>query len=158
MIVTCGEQVAEGEARASALHREVDRLSVALLKAQEDQSSLKEKTASLRKSLQEVTASNSSAEGRLTALHKTLSEAERVRRALQVSGGGHLGGDGDGGGVDVGGGEDENGGGVAKLQGECDDVSVPPTRNRWTRLGRQPLTAGGWRRPSVSEWRACRAT
>lgn len=101
----CGEQVAEGEARASVLHREVERLSLTLLKAQEDQSSLKEKTASLRKSLQEVTASNSSAESRLAALHKTLSEAERVRRALQVSGGG-------------GSSEDENGGSVSKLPGE----------------------------------------
>lgn len=106
MIVTCGKQVAEGEARASALLREVERLSLALLKAQEDQSSLKEKTVSLRKSLQEVTASSSSAESRLAALHKTLSEAERVRRALQVSDGG-------------GGGGDENGGSVSKLQGEC---------------------------------------
>lgn len=101
----CGEQVAEGEARASALHREVERLSLALLKAQEDQSSLKEKTASLRKSLQEVTASNSSAESRLAALHKTLSEAERVRRALQVSGA-------------DGGGGDRNGGSVSKLRGQ----------------------------------------
>lgn len=141
MIVTCGEQVAEGEARASALHREVERLSVALLKAQEEQSSLKEKTASLRKSLQEATSSSSSAEGRLATLHKTLSEAERVRRALQVSGG-----------------EDENAGGVSKLQGQCNNVSVPPTRSRWTRLGRQPLTPGGRRRPSASEWRACRVT
>lgn len=138
MTVMCYNQVAEGEARASVLQREVERLSLALLKVQEDESSLKEKTSSLRKSLQEATASHSSAEGRLAGLHKTLSEAERARRALQVS----LR--------------------VVAVALKCCRASVTvapcPCRDRRTRLGRQPPRPGGWRRPSASAWRACRVT
>lgn len=78
-------QVAEGEARASLLQREVERLSQALLKAQEGESLLKEKTSSLKKSLAEAAASQSSTESRLAALQKTLSVAEHDRRLLQVS-------------------------------------------------------------------------
>lgn len=139
MTPTCVEQVAEGEARASALHREVERLSVDLLKAQEEQVALKEKTTSLKRSLQETTASNSSTESRLAALHKTLSEAERLRRALQVS-------------------RTSAGGGETKVGvNQCNRVSSP-IRSRWTRLGRRPQTPGGRRRLSLSGWRVCRAT
>lgn len=69
----------------SLLQREVERLSQALLKAQEGESVLKEKTSSLKKSLQEATASHGSTQSRLAALQKTLSVAEQDKRLLQVS-------------------------------------------------------------------------
>ncbi|CAF94804.1 unnamed protein product, partial [Tetraodon nigroviridis] len=74
----------DGEVRVSVLQREVERLSHALLKSQEDESVLKEKMSSLRKSLQEAAASHSAHQGRLAALQKTLAEAERDKRLLQV--------------------------------------------------------------------------
>lgn len=80
-----GLQVAEGEARVSLLQREVERLSEALLKAQEGESLLKEKTSSLKKSLQEAAASHGSTQSRLAALQKMLSAAEQDKRLLQVS-------------------------------------------------------------------------
>ncbi len=78
-------QVADGEARASLLQREVERLSQALLKAQEGESLLKEKVSSLRRRLQEAEASHSSTQSRLSTLQKTLSVAEQDKRLLQVS-------------------------------------------------------------------------
>lgn len=78
-------QVAEGEARASLLQREMERLSQALFKAQENESLLREKTSSLKKSIQEAAASHSSTQSRLAALQKMLSEAEQDKRLLQVS-------------------------------------------------------------------------
>ena len=69
----------------SLLQREVERLSQALLKAQEAESLLKEKSASLNQSLQEATATHSSTQGRLVALQKTLCVAEQDKRLLQVS-------------------------------------------------------------------------
>lgn len=79
-------QVAEREARVSQLQRDVDRLSQNLLKAQEGESALKEKAASLSQTLQEVTASHSSTQSRLLALQKTLGSAEQDKRLLQVCG------------------------------------------------------------------------
>lgn len=70
----------------SLLQREVERLSQALLKAQEGENSLKEKTTSLKKSLQEASAAHSCTQSRLAALQKTLSAAEQDKRLLQVSG------------------------------------------------------------------------
>lgn len=78
-------QAAEGEARVSLLQREVERLSQALLKAQEGESALREKTSVLKKSLQEAAASHGSTQGRVAALQKTLSAAEQDKRILQVS-------------------------------------------------------------------------
>lgn len=69
----------------SLLQREVERLSHALLKSQEDESVLKEKMVSLRKSLQEAVASQSAHQSRLSALQKMLTEAERDKRLLQVT-------------------------------------------------------------------------
>lgn len=63
----------------------MERLSQALLKAQEDESLLRGKTSSLRKSLQEAAASHSSTQSRLATLQKTLTEAEQTKRMLQVS-------------------------------------------------------------------------
>lgn len=63
----------------------MERLSHALFKAQEDESVLKEKTSSLRKSLQEAVASQSGHQSRLAALQKMLTEAERDKQLLQVS-------------------------------------------------------------------------
>lgn len=77
--------MSEGEVRASLLQREVERLSHALLKSQEDESVLKEKMSSLRKSLQEAAASHSGQQSRLAALQKMLTEAERDKQLLQVS-------------------------------------------------------------------------
>lgn len=77
-------QLSEGEARTSLLQRETERLSHALLKSQEDESGLKEKISSLRKSLQEAAASHSSHQSRLAALQKVLTEAEHDKRLLQV--------------------------------------------------------------------------
>lgn len=78
-------QVAEGEARVSLLQREVERLSQALLKAQEGESLLREKSVSLSQSLQEATAAHSSTQTRLVALQKTLSVAEQDKTLLHVS-------------------------------------------------------------------------
>ncbi len=69
----------------SLLQREVERLSQALLKAQEGESLLKEKTSSLKKSLLEAAASHGSTQSRLAALQKALSAAEQDKRLLQVS-------------------------------------------------------------------------
>lgn len=69
----------------SLLQREVERLSQALLKAQEGESLLKEKASSLKKSLQEAAASHGSTQSRLAALQKALSAAEQDKRLLQVS-------------------------------------------------------------------------
>lgn len=77
--------MAEGEARVSLLQREVERLSQALLTAQEGESLLKEKSASLNQSLQEVAAAHSSTQSRLAALQKTLTVAEQDKRLQQVS-------------------------------------------------------------------------
>lgn len=63
----------------------MERLSQALLKAQEDESLLREKTSSLRKSLQEAAASHSSTQSRLATLQKMLTEAEQTKRMLQVN-------------------------------------------------------------------------
>lgn len=63
----------------------MERLSHALLKAQEDESVLKEKMSSLRKSLQEAAASQSGHQSRLAALQKILTESERDKQLLQVS-------------------------------------------------------------------------
>lgn len=63
----------------------MERLSHALLKAQEDESVLKEKMSSFRKSLQEAAASQSGHQSRLAALQKMLTEAERDKQLLQVS-------------------------------------------------------------------------
>ena len=78
-------QVAEGEVRVALLQRDVERLSQALLKAQESESSLKEKVTSLNQSLQEVAAAHSSTETRRAALQKSLSVSEQDKRPLQVS-------------------------------------------------------------------------
>lgn len=78
-------QVAEGEARTSLLQREVERLSQALFKAQENESLLREKAMSLKKSIQEAAASHNNTQSRVTALQKVLSEAEQDKRLLQVS-------------------------------------------------------------------------
>ena len=78
-------QVAEGEARVSLLQREVERLSQALLRAQEGESALKEKTASLSQTLQEAAAAHSGTQSRLVALQKTLSLVEQDKKLLQVS-------------------------------------------------------------------------
>lgn len=78
-------QVAEGEARVSLLQREVERLSQALLKAQEGESLLREKTTSLNQSLQEAATAHSSTQSRLAALQKTLTVAEQDKRLQQVS-------------------------------------------------------------------------
>lgn len=69
----------------SLLHREVDRLNQALLKAQEGEAALKQKVTTLSQSLQEVAASHSGTQTRLAALQKTLSLAEQDKRLLQVS-------------------------------------------------------------------------
>lgn len=69
----------------SLLQREVERLSHALLKSQEDESVLQEKMSSLRKSLQEAAASQSGHQSRLAALQKMLTESERDKRLVQVS-------------------------------------------------------------------------
>lgn len=68
----------------TSLQSEVERLNQALLKAQESESLLKEKTISLNQSLQEATAAHSSTQGRLAALQKTLSVTEQDKRHLQV--------------------------------------------------------------------------
>lgn len=68
----------------SLLHREVERLSQALLKSQEGESLLKEKTTSLSQLLQEAAAVHSSTQARLAALQKTLSIVEQDKRLLQV--------------------------------------------------------------------------
>lgn len=78
-------QVAEGEARVSVLQREVDKLSQALLKAQENESLLKERTASLNMSLNEATTAHSSSQSRLAALQKSLTVSEQEKQQLQVS-------------------------------------------------------------------------
>lgn len=84
-IVNCFElQVADGEVRVSLLQREVERLSQALVKAQESESLLKEKTLSLNHSLQEATAAHSSTQSGLAALQKTLSVTEQEKNLLQV--------------------------------------------------------------------------
>lgn len=78
--------MAEGEAQVSLLQTEVDRLSQALLKAQEGEAALKQKVTTLSQSLQEAAADHSSTQTRLTALQKTLSLVEQDKRLLQVSG------------------------------------------------------------------------
>lgn len=87
-IVNCFDfdelQVADGEVRVSLLQREVERLSQALVKAQESESLLKEKTLSLNHSLQESTAAHSSTQSGLAALQKTLSVTEQEKNLLQV--------------------------------------------------------------------------
>lgn len=77
--------MAEGEARVSLLQREVERLNQALLKAQEGESLLKEKSTCLNQSLQEAAATHSSTQSRLAALQKTLTLAEQDKRLQQVS-------------------------------------------------------------------------
>lgn len=79
-------QVTEGESRVSQLQREVDRLNEIVLKAQEGESALKEKAASLSQTLQEVTASHSGMQSRLLALQKTVLSTEQDKRLLQVCG------------------------------------------------------------------------
>lgn len=69
----------------SLLQREVERLSHALLKSQEDESVLQEKMSSLRERLQEAAASHSGHQSRLAALQKMLTESERDKRLVQVS-------------------------------------------------------------------------
>lgn len=69
----------------SLLQRDVERLSQALLKAQDGESFLREKTSSLKKSLQEAEASHSSTQSCLASVQKMLSVAEQDKRLLQVS-------------------------------------------------------------------------
>lgn len=69
----------------SQLQREVERLSQALLKTQEGECVLREKTTSLNQSLQEAATAHSSAQSRLAALQKTLTVAEQDKRLQQVS-------------------------------------------------------------------------
>lgn len=70
----------------SLLQREVEKLSQALLKAQDGETLLKGKTTSLSQSLQDAAASHSSTQGRLAALQKTLTATEQDKRLQQVSG------------------------------------------------------------------------
>lgn len=77
-------QVTEGEARVALLQREVEMLSQALLKSQEGETLLREKITSLNQTIQEAAALQSSTQGRMAALQKTLSMAEQDRRLLQV--------------------------------------------------------------------------
>ena len=83
----CMSQVAEGESRVSSLLREVEKLSQALSKAQEGESSLREKNQTLSQSLQEATAAHSATQGRLAVVQKSQCLAEQDRRQLQVCGG-----------------------------------------------------------------------
>lgn len=66
------------------LQREVEMLSQALLKSQEGETLLREKITSLNQTIQEAAALQSSTQGRMAALQKTLSMAEQDRRLLQV--------------------------------------------------------------------------
>lgn len=59
-------------------------LSQALLKSQEGETLLREKITSLNQTIQEAAALQSSTQGRMAALQKTLSMAEQDRRLLQV--------------------------------------------------------------------------
>lgn len=59
-------------------------LSQTLLKAQEGETLLREKITSLNQTIQEAAALQSSTQGRMAALQKTLSMAEQDRRLLQV--------------------------------------------------------------------------
>lgn len=77
-------QVTEGEARVALLQREVEMLSQTLLKSQEGETLLREKITSLNQTIQEAAALQSSTQGRMAALQKTLSMAEQDRRLLQV--------------------------------------------------------------------------
>lgn len=121
----------------SVLQREVERLSHALLKAEEEESVLKEKMSSLRMSLQEAAASQSAQQSRLAALQKMLAEAERDRRLLQVSQAG-----------------EEPQPCRLETRGR---VSVP-TRSNWRRLVRQRQRGRGARLPSLSVSKAYRAS
>ena len=68
----------------ASLQREVERLSHALLKAQEGEGLLKERNQSLSQSLHEASATHSTTQGRLLTLQKTLSTSEQEKRQLQV--------------------------------------------------------------------------
>lgn len=70
----------------SLLQTEVEQLSQALLKAEENEAVLREKNASLNQSLQELAAAHGSAQSRLTALQKALSMTEQEKQHLQVGG------------------------------------------------------------------------
>lgn len=59
-------------------------LSQTLLKSQEGETLLREKITSLNQTIQEAAALQSSTQGRMAALQKTLSMAEQDRRLLQV--------------------------------------------------------------------------
>lgn len=59
-------------------------LSQALLKSQEGETLLREKITSLNQTIQEAAALQSSTQGHMAALQKTLSMAEQDRRLLQV--------------------------------------------------------------------------
>lgn len=59
-------------------------LSQTLLKSQEGETLLREKITSLNQTIQEAAALQSSTQGRMAALQKTLSMAEQDRKLLQV--------------------------------------------------------------------------
>lgn len=59
-------------------------LSQTLLKSQEGETLLREKITSLNQTIQDAAALQSSTQGRMAALQKTLSMAEQDRRLLQV--------------------------------------------------------------------------
>lgn len=69
----------------ASLQREVERLSQALLKAQEGEALLKERSQSLNQNLQEASATHSATQGRLVTLQKNLSASEQEKRQLQAS-------------------------------------------------------------------------
>lgn len=127
----------------SLLQREVERLSQALLKAQEAESLLKEKSTSLNQGLQEAAAAHSSTQSRLVALQKTLSLAEQDKRLLQVS--------------ETEGDKKKPETMWMKSERLCDDYSVPQ-RNDWMKSGCHLLTRGGTWPPSLSACKACRAS
>jgi len=68
----------------ASLQREVERLSQALLKVQEAEGLLKEKSQGLNQSLQEASTAHSATQGRLVTLQKNLSVSEQEKRQLQV--------------------------------------------------------------------------
>lgn len=76
--------------KASALQMSVDRLTLTLGKAEESESSLKDKVQSLSAALTESSAGADSAEEKVLQLQKALTASEHDRRVLQV-GAGHVG-------------------------------------------------------------------
>lgn len=80
-------QVSDSEMKASALKLELDRLHLALARAEESEGTLKERLQSLAQCVAESNTSQAAAQDRLLTLQKSLSASEQERRLLQVTSG-----------------------------------------------------------------------